>query len=288
MNKLEKHISNLIDQLGIERGSKIILSVNLLELFKVYKFHRELFSDSAALIFNEFKKKIGCDGTFITPVFNYQFCKGTDFYRGTTSGQSGSFGNLLLKNTNLNLKRTRHPIYSFLVNGADENLFLNLDDVRAFGSKSPFSKFVEHGYKFITIGHHFIRSNTLVHFAESQAGASYRYEKNFTAAYYDYDLVETVKTYSMYVRNLDLCDVSGITSNGLKSLFLNGAVTRVVDKNFITSYVVDQAKAYEIMHEDLISRRHYVVQCYKHPTQLSDVIFGRKLDDIELSDKQFK
>ncbi len=282
-NSLKTFITDLVDQFCIERGSRLIVSVNLLEIFKLFPGSRHSFADNAIFIYEQIKNKIGCSGTFITPVFNYQFCKGIDFHRRSTPGQSGSFGDILLKSGRL--KRTKHPIYSFLVDGEDQNLFLNLDNKKAFGDDSPFSKFVDCGYKFITIGHHFIRSNTLVHFAESQAKINYRFEKNFTAKYYDYDEIESIKNFSMFVRNTELCDVSGITEKGLSTFYSEGAVRRIGDIKSITSYIVDQAKAYQIMYSDLINCTFDMVQCYKDPIQKNNVIFGGRVDEIEAIDK---
>ena len=281
---LKNLFSSLIDELCIDNGSKIIVSVNLLDIFRTYNISKQNYIKCVIYIYEEILDRIGEKGTFITPVFNYQFCRGISFHRNNSPGQSGSFGDILLKN--VKIKRTKHPIYSFLVKGIDEDLFINLDNIKAFGNDSPFSYFVKCNYKLITIGHHFIRSNTLIHFAESEVGIKYRFEKIFSGYYFDYENdFLGLKNYSMYVRNLELCDVSGITYDGLNALYSNNIIKIIKHQNKIVSYKIDQANAFKLYYDDILLSNFKLVNCYKSPEINSKVIFGNAINILESTDK---
>ena len=58
-------------------------------------------------------EKVGPEGTILIPCFNWDFCKGKKFNYLETPPQIGSLPKIAFKREDF--KRTKHPIYSFLV-----------------------------------------------------------------------------------------------------------------------------------------------------------------------------
>ena len=146
---------------------------------------------------------VGNDGTVIFPVYNWDFCKGVTFDYKTTPSKTGSLGSLALKRADF--KRTKHPIYSFAVWGKYQDELCNMENKDAFGMDSPFAFFKKQNVKSYFVDISLLESFTYVHFVEEHSGCvHYRYIKNFTAGYIDEHRRENVRTYSMFVRDLDL------------------------------------------------------------------------------------
>ena len=67
---------------------------------------------------NLLQETVGDDGTLLFPVFTWNFCRGKGFSVKKSKGEVGALNNWILKNR-IDFRRTRHPMYSFMVWGKD-------------------------------------------------------------------------------------------------------------------------------------------------------------------------
>lgn len=140
-------------------------------------------------------------GTLMVRTFSWDFCKGIGFDLGETKSQVGELGNIALGREDF--KRTRHPIYSWMVKGRFQDELCSLDNKTSFGKDSPWSFLEKKDAKMLILGNTGTFGLTCLHYIEQEIGINYRYEKDFHAPYIDESGESSEKTYSMYVRKLD-------------------------------------------------------------------------------------
>lgn len=224
-------------------------------------------SDSKILLYEALKNKekpdlnqfidglidaVGDDGTIIFPTYNWDFCGGIRFDYHKTKCETGSLGTVALKRTDF--KRTKHPIYSFAVYGKYQEKLCSLDNTDSFGLDSPFAFFKDNNVKNYIIDVTLQHCLTYVHFVEEHSKcAKYRYLKNFTAEYTDENGFTAEKTYSMFVRDLDL-DVE-VTVNPIESDFINQGVEKIFQVNNSTIKRIMLGDAYNILLDDIVHNR---------------------------------
>ena len=91
----------------------------------------------------------------------------------------------------------------------------------------------------------------VVHFCEEKIGVSYRFLKDFTAEYNDENGKSEQRTYSMYVRPLDVQVET--TINPMRAVFLeNGTVTEFAI-NDVSFNLLDMRKAYDLVERDILT-----------------------------------
>ena len=76
--------------------SNIYIGVDILALAKFLNFQSKNFENFAEIFLKLLLNKVGKSGTVVVPVFNFD-CVSKKFDRKNSVGQSGMFGNLLLK-----------------------------------------------------------------------------------------------------------------------------------------------------------------------------------------------
>lgn len=132
----------------------------------------------------------------------------------------------------------------------------------SFGPDSPFAFFREHNVKNYIIDVSLKHCLTFVHFAEEQSGVvKHRFVKNFTAGYVDEDGAETRRTYSMFVRDLDL-DVN-TTIDPIEPDFINANVEKVIQINSSEIKELHMGEAYDILLKDIVQNRSRKLCTYK-------------------------
>lgn len=97
-------------------------------------------------------------------------------------------------------KRTNDPIFSFVIKGFKEDLFLQ-DTQSCFGKNSVYDILYKNNGKFITFGG---IGHTLVHYAEEKFGVEYRFFKDFSGKVIDEFGNLQDKKIAYYVRKLDI------------------------------------------------------------------------------------
>lgn len=184
----------------IKKGDVLYVVSDILELVKQSREHGERFDRDAFL--DTLKELVGEEGTLLIPTFNWDFCKGIAFDYCKTACKTGALGNCALNRQDFT--RTKHPIYSFAVWGKDKDLLVSMDEPNSFGKNSIFDYMYDNNAKALVIGLDAMDGLTFMHHVEQMVGVPYRFEKTFTADYTDASGETTKKSYTMYVRDLDM------------------------------------------------------------------------------------
>lgn len=146
--------------------------------------------------------RVGSEGNLLFPTFNWDFCKGIPFDYYKTQCKTGALSKAALKREDF--QRTSHPLYSFAVQGKCAEAFVRVNDPKSFGPNTIFDMLTDLDAKALVIGIPALSGFTYIHHVEKMVGVPYRYEKNFTAEYTDCKGDTSTRTYSMYVRDLDM------------------------------------------------------------------------------------
>ena len=195
-------------------------------------------------------ESVGEEGTILFPTYNWDFCSGKTFDYLHTPCMTGSLGTAALKHKGFT--RTRHPIYSFAVYGKDKEYLSAMNNTDSFGLDSPFAYLRDKNAVNYVIDVSLMHSFTFVHFAEEHSGAvKHRYIKNFTADYVDESGSCEKRTYSMFVRDLDM-DVRTLIDPIEEDFIAEGAARRFT-VNHSSILRVELGKAYPILIDDILN-----------------------------------
>lgn len=145
---------------------------------------------------------IGTQGTLLFPTFNFTSWTGTHYFDiNHTPSEMGILTEIARHN--LHFKRTKHPIYSFIVAGNKQDDFCNIDSENCYGFGSVFDLIYDNNALMLSLGLSFNNTFSLTHYVESISNAcTYRYNKSFSGIYIGEDRVPILKTYSMMVRDI--------------------------------------------------------------------------------------
>ncbi|MCR4892706.1 MAG: AAC(3) family N-acetyltransferase [Lachnospiraceae bacterium] len=234
---------------GLEKGDSVWLSSDIKSLLYSCIEHGD--SRDMNVLIDGIIGEIGPEGTLLIPTFNWDFCKGKTFDIRTTPCKTGVIGKTALKRDDF--KRTQHPIYSFAVWGKDADYLCSLTNKSSFGADSPFSYCKDVNAKNVFIDVECQHSFTFVHYVEEQVGVCYRYLKDFTAPYIDGAGNESIRTYSMNVRDLDM-DVF-VTIYPLEEEFREAGLSRRYTVNDIPMKTIEIGGTYDIIARDARENR---------------------------------
>lgn len=249
---MEKYtnIADIPKQLGLQRGDVLLISSDVRRL--VFEAMSQGDSTDLNSFLEGFMDVVGTEGTILIPTYNWDFCKGKTFDYRTTPCKTGSLGKIALKRADF--IRTKHPIYSFAVWGKDADRLYRMENTDSFGQDSPFAYLKEKGAKNLFIDVTYQNSFTYVHYVEEWEGnVPYRYCKDFTAGYIDEQGMESVRTYSMFVRDLDR-DVQ-VTIDPMESVFAEDQAVKQYTINDIPFRMLDLGKAYQLIREDIVNNK---------------------------------
>lgn len=258
MQRIEQYLSP-IKSLDIQQGDILFISSDIKRLlFNYYEKFGEMLPVDAVIDY--FQHMVGESGTLIFPTYNWGFCRGIEWDYYKTKCETGSLGAAALKRKDF--CRTQHPIYSFVVWGKDKDLLCNMTNTSSFGSDSPFA-YMEYKYaKNLVIDVSLTNCWTFAHYIEQQSGiVTYRYEKKFTSLYRDKEGIESLRTYSMFVRDMDLDVVNDFDQ--LEEEFLQ---TRISKKSYIDDIpctLINLQASVEIVLEDIIHNKARKICRYK-------------------------
>ncbi|MBQ7725365.1 MAG: AAC(3) family N-acetyltransferase [Lachnospiraceae bacterium] len=241
---------------GLNRGDSIWLSSDAKTLLYSALEHGE--SGDMNELIDGIIDVIGEEGTILIPTFNWDFCSGKTFDIRKSPCKTGVIGKVALKRDDF--RRTQHPIYSFAVWGRDRDELCAMKNKSSFGADSPFTYCKDHNTQNVFIDVECQHSYTFVHYVEEQAGVSYRYLKDFTAGYIDYDGNESTRTYSMNVRDLDK-DIF-VTIYPFEEDFKKAGASRRYEVNGIPMKTVEIGKTYDIIYDDVVNNRSRKVCTY--------------------------
>lgn len=254
-----KYISTkeLAKNLHIHEGDRIYVTSDVKELLYEIMQHED--ESDLNILIDGIIDIIGPEGSLVFPTFNWSFCKGETFDIKKTPCKTGSLGKIALKRDDF--LRTKHPIYSFAVWGRDQKVLCEMTNKSSFGNDSPFAYMVNNGYKNLFIDKDLEHSFVFVHYCEQSTGhIKYRYLKDFTADYIDYDGSITKRTYDMNVRDLDL-DVTNVIY-AFEDEFLEKDIMQRWQINGLEMKMIDLKSAYPIICEDVRHNRSRRVCSY--------------------------
>lgn len=244
--------------MGIAPGSIVFISSD------AKKIMWDAMSNGAKVDLNEFidgvVEAVGSEGTVIFPTYNWSFCGGTAFDYHKTPCKTGTLGAVALKRKDF--RRTKHPIYSFAVYGKYQGELCAMENVDSFGLDSPFAFFKQHDAINYIIDVDLEHCFTFTHFAEQHSGVvHHRFIKNFTAGYIDENGILAERTYSMFVRYLDM-DVQTLI-NPIEDDFLAQGVERKFRINSSEIKQISMSKAYDVLMDDILNNRSRKLCTYK-------------------------
>lgn len=184
----------------IEPGDTVYVVSDMLPLAKQYRQNGDKLNLDDVI--SGLKELVTKEGTLLFPTFNWDFCKKISFDYYNTPVKTGALPKAALAMDPSS--RTHHPLYSFSVWGKHREELLSINAINAFGNGTIFEKMDEWNAKALVIGLNALEGVTYIHHVEQIVGVPYRYNKNFTALYTDENGNCGERTYSMYVRDLDM------------------------------------------------------------------------------------
>lgn len=250
-------IADIPEKLNINKGDKIFISSDIKKI--IFEAIRNDDSGDLNTFIARIIDVIGSEGTLIFPTYNWDFCKGVTFDYYNTPSQTGSLGTVALKRKDF--KRSKHPLYSFAVWGKDQEKICNMDNISSYGIDSPFAYFRDMNVKNIIINVPLQHCFTYAHFVEEMSGiVKYRYMKDFTANYKDENEIVSERTYSMFVRDLNL-DVN-VTIDPIEYKFIDAGAEKLVKINSSDFIIIEMGKVYPIIMDDIYNNSSRLLTTY--------------------------
>jgi aminoglycoside 3-N-acetyltransferase len=238
--KSTSQLLNILNKFNIKEASNIYVGVDIIMIAKILNCKSNNLSKLADSILQLLLNVVGKSGTVVIPVFNLDCVPEKKFDRKNSPGQSGMFGNLLLKK--YYKFRTRHPMYSFLVFGKKSEKYMRINNQNATGNNSLWKNFNDDNFQLITLGHHYVRSLTHVHYLENLVNVNYRFIKIFQVNYTDFNRKKFTANYSFFARKLDLCEFSSITKN-CDRMFFKKNIAKFKYQNGLICFKLNLKKA---------------------------------------------
>ncbi len=255
---------NVICQLDdIRPGDILYIISDILSLSVVCRENGERFDCN--LFIDSILRKVGPEGTVLIPTFNWGFCKGETFDIRKTVSKTGALGNAALRRADF--KRSKHPLYSFMIWGKDRELLTEMDPKDAFGADSVFGYLHRNKAKALVIGLPTLSGLTFIHYVEQMVGVPYRYSKDFTAGYIDDAGVESQRTYSMYVRDLDMDPRHIEGFKPLGDILENKGISLTHCINGVDFHIVDLEKMYAVVEDDILNNDSKNMYHYNHSNE---------------------
>ncbi len=262
-----------LNQCGIAKGDVVNVSSDVSEILLSARKHLGLKSKSEYVIYLEdmieiLKNQISREGTLLFPVYNTDFCHGTAFDYRNTPGVTGALANQVLF-SHPEFLRTKSPTHSFMVWGKDARLLYETDNQESTGPDSPYHYMHTHNGKLLLINTPLKRGFTFMHYVEQSVDVPYRYHKYFLGRYIDGNGIETVKCYSVFVRDLEIeMDVT------MPDTFLDlPDVMLTAKSDFYHIRAVDLPKAFKMVEHDL--KYNNGENCYKFKNYTIDWSVGK-------------
>lgn len=242
--------SDVVNHLDIIEGDLLVVASDVTRLFYLELMRTGIMPDVDILI-SSFQNRIGNNGTLLFPVFNWDFCKGITFDIRTTPGKTGALGNAALKRDDF--KRTQHPLYSFMVWGKYSDYLSNINCESSWGDNTVFDFLHKNKAKWLLLDVDMTHGYSFGHHVEQKGAASYRFNKHFTGHYVDKEGKDSIRTYSMFVRRMELNPIEDFTLME-KELLNDGAATKTLI-NEIPYILIDVEKSYEPILRDVVYNR---------------------------------
>lgn len=203
-------LSNEWQDSGVTKGDTLLIHSRITRTLTRY---REQGVDLTPFhILESFLAALGNKGTLILPLFNFNFSETKFFDIRNTPSQMGALTELG-RNYSGSI-RTGHPIYSFGVIGMHASRFDGLNNISGYGADSPFAILKELDGKIGVLDLEDQNSMTFYHHVEEMHNVSYRYFKEFEGNYIDHSGSEELRTYKLFVRDLEKNVITNVNPAG--------------------------------------------------------------------------
>jgi aminoglycoside 3-N-acetyltransferase len=239
-------IEAVLREIKCKRGGAVLVASDLLAWAAVALEYGEALRPDDVI--DHLLAQVQSIGTLLFPAFNYGFTSAGRFDVRRTPPVTGALPRAALKRPEF--RRTRHPIHSFAVAGAERDALCAMENLSSFGPDSPFAWMRERHAQMWIIGLGYKGSFTIAHHAEELEGAPYRYLKWFEGKYIDEYGVESQRRYSMYVRDLERGVVADLAPMGEEFEARGVGFTRIFN-GVPFRCVPDLVAAYDLMVQDL-------------------------------------
>ncbi len=248
-------LQQIIDGLDIKPKRPLMISSDITRLWAEYRKVHGTFSPRELI--EALKQKVTKEGTLIFPTYSWDFCHGEGFHYFHTVPRTGGLGRVALSMEGF--RRTRHPMYSFAVWGKDADKLYEMTNRSSFGKDSPFHYMNIEKVDHLMIDIPFTKGYTFVHYVEELVRVPYRYEKEFTDKYVDENREETIRTYSMYVRDLDW----NLQYTDAIEMLLDGTVRERQYYYGVEFKLINYADSFPIIKKDIVENKSKRIAVYK-------------------------
>lgn len=195
---------------GVRRGDTLLVHSNIRRTLGACR--KAGHAVSPREILESFLCAIGPDGTLLLPLFNFEFTKGVPFEICQTPSQMGALTEA--GRTYPGAVRTGHPIYSFAAIGANAPRFSGIDNASGYAQDSPFGILRDMDGRIAVLDLEDQDSMTFYHHVEEVKHVPYRYFKDFTGPYVDATGASSIRTYRLYVRDIERGVVTDVNPAG--------------------------------------------------------------------------
>ena len=243
---MNKFFLDFLDKINIKKNDILYIASNITLILLLHKKLKEKFDPNDLIDY--FYERVGVNGTLLFPTFKWSFCRGIPFNYYTTPSETGALTKIALARKDF--VRTKHPIYSFVVKGRDQEMLYNLDDESGWGSNSIFSYFHQNAAKNLFIGIDYKNGFTFDHYFEEKIGVDYRYFKYFEGEYTDRNKKIKIKRYKMYVRDLGKNVETYVSEKMDDVLIINKGYQKLFYENIYFG-LIDMKIAGDIMEQDI-------------------------------------
>ena len=278
------HIERILDKLNI-KNNNIYLGVDYFVLIKILKPKNINYFEATDIILDFFLKKIGKFGNLIIPVFNFDCIHKKKFNIIKSPGQTGVLGNLLLKK--YPHLRTDHPLYSFLCFGKNSKKYKKLKNLNGTAKNSIWKYFIDDEFELVSLGHHYSRSLTHIHYIENLLDVDYRFNLKFPLIYTNLNNISLKKTYSFFARKREVCDFSGMTKKCDK-LFLNEGISTFYKYRNSICFKLNIKEASNLLYSDLKKNSENLISYIRPNKPNHDVLCNYNGSISELEDRYLK
>jgi len=238
--------TEIVDQFNIKPGERIWLSSDIIGFALAFRKEKIKFDQNALI--DAFIDAVGPEGTILIPTFNFDFSNHGHYDYIKSKGTTGALGNTALAREDFT--RTKYPLHSFAVWGADKEYLVNMDNLNSFGSDSPFGYCIGRHVRQIILGTDYVHALTFMHYAETVCSVPYRYMKTFHGEYTDENGMTTQRDYIYPVRQLEIHPTE--CSNKIGLIFEEKGLSIKTECMGITSYAFDLAEIFPILCDDII------------------------------------
>lgn len=257
MSEFVVELVGKLKEAGIEDGDSVYFASNVTRLVLLAnRMHSERKGiEVVEEIVEALKEAVGKQGIIMIPTFSWEFCRNHIYDCKKTKSAVGALSNYLIGN-GLGFKRTKHPIYSFMVWGKDADLLCSMNNMDGWSEDSPFGYMYMHNTKMVMLDVTDGECNTFEHYVEKRLDVPWRYNKIFEGYYIDENGVKDIRQYSMFVRDLDIES----TQNTDESLYTDNGLLKIVYMGEIPIRMIELRNSYEYIANDLKSEKNHIYQ----------------------------